>query len=63
MSVGRCEDNVVPADERLVVQGADVVFPGVLGGLGEEEGFWGLVGVVRHSCTSIYNKHKLAFLL
>ena len=45
VSVGCCEDNVVPADERLAVQGADVVFPGVLGGLGEEEGFWGLVGV------------------
>lgn len=43
VSVGGCEDYVVPADERLVVQGADVVFSGILGGLGEEEGFWGLV--------------------
>lgn len=58
MSVGGCEDYVVPADERLVVQGADVVFPGILGGLGEEEGFWGLgmsLGCFGHGFSPVCN--------
>lgn len=36
--VGGCQDDIVPAGEGFVVQGTDVVVPGVLEGLGEEEG-------------------------
>ena len=36
--VGGGEDDVVPAGEGFAGQGAGVVFPGVLEGLGEEEG-------------------------
>lgn len=38
--VGGGEDDVVPAGEGFAGQGAGVVFPGVLEGLGEEEGFY-----------------------
>lgn len=54
--VGGGEDDVVPAGEGFAGQGTGVVFPGVLEGLGEEEGRKG-----ERCFTIVY--HDITFIL